>query len=182
MTENTTTKTLHGIAAEYEDGEQLLAAVKQAREAGYTVMDGYSPVPVHGLHEAFGRKRTILPFITLAGGLGGLLGGLGLQVFGSAIYYPMNVGGRPMLSWPSFFPVSFECMILGAALATITGLFVMCRFPEPYHPIFNAQNFERATHDRFFLCIESGDPAFDAAAVTSLLQNTGALNVSEVAP
>ncbi len=180
---DTTEKTanIHGIAAEFADDDALLLAARKAREAGYTVMDAYSPIPVHGLHEALGRKRTILPFIALMGALAGLVGGLALQVWVSAIEYPLNVGGRPFLSWPSFFPVAFECMILGSALSTIGALFILCRFPEPYHPIFNTPNFERASNDRFFLCIESSDPQFSKEAVRHFFENTSAENVSEVA-
>lgn len=171
------------MAAEYRDDAKLLAAAEKAHAAGYTVMDAYTPFPVHGLHAALGRRRrTRLPLITLAGGAAGVLGGLGLQVWVAAIEYPMNVGGRPWLSWPSFFPVTFECMILGAAVATLIGLFAACGFPEPYHPIFNTPGFERATNDRYFLCIESKDPKFDAQAVRAFLESTGAEAVSEVEP
>jgi len=183
MSHTETQSTLYGIAAEYADDGTLMAAAEKAHEAGYTVMDAYTPIPVHGLHEALGRrKRTSLPLITLAGGVIGGLGGLGLQIWVSAIEYPMNVGGRPWLSWPSFFPVTFECMILGAALATIIGLFALCKFPLPYHPIFNTPGFERATNDRFFLCIEAEDPKFDAQTVRQFLESTGAEAVSEVEP
>lgn len=182
MSQQTTAQTLHGIAAEYRDADAILTAAEKARAAGYTVMDAYTPIPIHGLHEALGGKRTILPFITLGGALAGLFGGLALQIWVSAIEYPLNVGGRPYISWPSFFPVTFECMILGAALATIIGLFAMCKFPEPYHPIFNTPNFDQASNDRFFLCIEATDPKFDAKAVRSLLEGTGAEAVSEVEP
>lgn len=182
MSEAKTNSGLYGIAAQFADDAGLLDAVHKAREAGYTVMDAYSPVPVHGLHEALGRKRTKLPFITLCGALAGLFGGLGLQIWVSAVEYPMNVGGRPWVSWPSFFPVTFECTILGAALATIIGLFALCNFPQPYHSIFNAPGFERATNDRYFLCIEAADPKFDAQAVRALLESAGAETVSEVEP
>jgi len=94
----------------------------------------------------------------------------------------LNVGGRPYISWTSFFPVAFECMILGAAIATLLGLFTLCKFPLPYHAIFNTPNFEAASNDRFFLCVESGDPKFDVAAVRQLLESTGASAVSEVEP
>jgi hypothetical protein len=173
---------LHGVAAEYETGEQLLAAVEIVRKAGYQEMDAYSPIPVHGLYEAMGRKRTLLPFITLAGALGGGFGGLMLQVWVSAIEYPLNVGGRPFLSFVSFFPVTFECTILGAALATLGAMFAMNRFPEPYHPIFNTPGFEAASRDRYFLCIEATDPKFESAAVQQVLKGTAALAVSEVKP
>lgn len=182
MSESTTQPGEYGVVAEFADENALLSAATQAREAGYTAMDAYSPIPVHGLHELLGGKRTKLPYITLAGGLAGLFGGLGLQIWVSAIEYPLNVGGRPWVSWPSFFPVTFECMILGAALATIGGLFAMCRFPEPYHPIFNTPGFERASNDRYFLCIEAEDPKYDTQAVRQFLERTGAEAVSEVEP
>ncbi len=175
-------KSLHGIAAEYETAEQLLAAVEAVRKAGYKDMDAYSPIPVHGLYEAMGQKRTFLPLITLAGAFAGGLGGLMLQVWVSAIEYPLNVGGRPLLSFVSFFPVTFECTILGAALATIGAMFAMNRFPEPYHPIFNTPGFEAATHDRYFLCIEATDPKFESTAVQQVLKSTAAIAVSEVKP
>jgi hypothetical protein len=181
MEAETTTK-LHGVAAEYADADALLAAVKSARQAGYSVMDAYSPIPVHGVYEAMGKKRTLLPWITLAGGLAGLAGGLALQIVASAVDYPLNVGGRPYISWTSFFPVTFECMILGAGLANLMGLFGMCKFPLPYHAIFNTPNFEQASKDRFFFCIEAEDPQFDAAAVRQFLESTGAAAVSEVEP
>ncbi len=182
MNQAETQNALYGISAEFADDVTLLAAAHKAREAGYTVMDAYSPVPVHGLHEALGGKRTKLPYIALAGALAGLLGGLWLQIWVSAIEYPMNVGGRPLVSWTSFFPVTFECMILGAALATIGGLFAMCKFPQPYHSIFNTPGFERASNDRYFLCIEAQDPKFDKEAVRTLLNDAGAEAVSEVKP
>lgn len=182
MTQTSTTSSIYGIAAEYADDASLLAAARAAREAGYTVMDAYSPVPVHGLHDVLGGKRTKLPLITLLGGLAGLFGGLSLQIWVSVIEYPINVGGRPFLSWGAFFPVTFACTILGASLATLLGMLIMNNFPEPYHPIFNTPNFEAATKDRYFFCIEAADPKFDADSVRAFLQGTGAAAVSEVEP
>lgn len=182
MSQPTSNNALYGIVAEYADDAALLAAAKAARSEGYTVMDAYSPVPVHGLYEAMGGTRTKLPLVTLLGGLAGLGGGLGLQVWVSAIEYPINVGGRPFLSWAAFFPVTFACTILGAALASLIGMLVMNNFPEPYHPIFNTPNFDAATKDRYFFCIEAADPKFDAESVRAFLKNTGAEAVSEVEP
>jgi len=172
--------TLHGICAEYTSDTSLLAAARSARVAGYTVMDAYSPVPVHGLHETLGGKRTKLPLVTLLGALGGLTGGLGLQIWVSVIAYPINVGGRPLLSWAAFFPVTFACTILGGSLATLLGMLIMNNFPEPYHPIFNTPNFEAASKDRYFLCIEAADPRFEVGAVQTFLAGTNAVAVSEV--
>ncbi len=171
---------IYGLMAEFDDADRLIDAAAKAREAGYRQMDGYSPIPVHGLYEAMGRKRTILPSIVLLGAILGGLGGFMLQYWVSVIEYPLNIGGRPYFSWPSFFPVTFECSILGAALATLIGLLGLNRLPEPYHPVFNAKGFERATDDRFFLCIESGDEKFDRAETRRFLDGLKPLSVSEV--
>ncbi len=180
MNQAPTQPELFGIAAEYADDTALLEAARQARAAGYTAMEAYSPIPVHGLYEVMGGKRTILPLITLAGGILGLLAGYWLQIWVSAIEYPINVGGRPYITWGAFFPIGFACTILGAGLSTFVAMFAMNNFPEPYHPIFNTPNFEEATRDRYFLCIEATDPKFDRKAVHEFLSGTQAAAVSEV--
>ncbi len=180
MSQASSQQALFGIAAEYADDAALLDAARQARQAGYTVLEAYSPVPVHGLYEVLGGKRTKLPMLTLLGGVLGLIGGYALQIWVSAIEYPINVGGRPYISWGAFFPVGFACTILGAGLATFIGMFAMNKFPEPYHPIFNTPNFDQATKDRYFLCIEAADPQFDRNAVRDFLSKTQATTVSEV--
>ncbi len=163
----------YGVVAEFADADAVLAAAHKAREAGYTVMEAYSPVPVHGLDEALGRKRSKLPWLVFGGGLTGCLAGFGMQYWMAVVDYPWNVGGRPPLSWPAFIPVTFELTILFSALTTVIGMFALNGLPRPHHPIFNTPNFDRSTLDHYFLCIEAKDPRFDEAEVARFLQEMG---------
>ncbi|MGQ9488321.1 MAG: DUF3341 domain-containing protein [Armatimonadota bacterium] len=171
---------LHGIIAEFESAEELLHAVKRAREAGYTQMEAYSPFPVHGLSEAIGFEDHKVPWVVFIAGVIGAIAGFSLQYYISVVDYPLNVGGRPFLSWPSFIPVTFETTVLFAAFGAFIGMLALNGLPQPYHPVFNAPRFERASQDQFFLCIEAKDPMFDRAKTRQFLENLGARLVSEV--
>jgi hypothetical protein len=152
---------IYGLIAEFDSDKQILAATQSAYDHGYRKMDAFAPFPVEGLAEALGRKKTLIPVIVLAGGAGGCLGGYTLQWFAEVVSYPLNIGGRPLNSWPMFIPITFELTILSAAFAAIIGMLALNKLPLPYHPLFNVAEFERASSDKFFLCIEAEDPKFD---------------------
>jgi len=173
-------KTLYGVMAEFDSPRELVAASRAAREAGFTKMDGYSPFPIHEMDEALGIKRTILPYLIFAAGILGGVGGFGLQYYTHAIDYPLNVGGRPFLSIPSFIPITFECIVLAAALTAVVGMIILNGLPQPYHPVFNAPRFALASRDKFFLAIESSDPKFDHDETTQFLQDLNAREVFDV--
>jgi Alternative complex III, ActD subunit len=170
----------HGVMGEFETPEQLLAAAKKAREAGYKHVDAYTPFPIEGLAESIGFRWTAVPLLTLIGGLGGGLTGFGLQYWAAAITYPMNIGGRPLNSWPAFIPVTFELTVLGASIFAVIGMMALNKLPQPYHPVFNVERFSHASTDRFFLLIESRDPKFDLAETSKFLQSLAARHVDEV--
>ena len=170
-----------GLMAEFDNPTDLLAAADRARIAGYTDMDAYSPYPIEELNEALGLKPNRLPLITLLGGIFGGLGGYGLEYWTQVIAWPMNIGGRPFHSWPHYIPVTFECTVLGASLAAFVGMLALNGLPRPYHPVFNVPAFDRASRDRFFLCIESTDPKFDRGATESFLKDLHPVGVAEVA-
>ena len=174
--------TLYGLLAEFETPKALVRAAEQARLHGYRSMDAYTPIPIEELGEALGLRRSRLPRLVLAGGVLGAMAGYGLAYWVSAIAYPLNVGGRPLNSWPHFIPVTFETTVLGAALTAFVGMWVLNGLPQPYHPVFNVPAFTRASLDRFFLCIEATDPRFDRHATWKFLESLHPVGVTEVAP
>ncbi len=171
---------LFGVMGEFSTPEDLLAATKKAREAGYKHVEAYTPFPVEGLSEAVGFKWTAVPLLTLMGGLGGGLTGFGLQYWVAAITYPLNIGGRPLNSWPAFIPVTFELTVLGASIFAVFSMLALNKLPQPYHPVFNVERFSQASTDKFFLCIEARDPKFDLVETSKFLQSLHAQHVNEV--
>src|SRR5690242_15127814 len=179
--EHGTISTLHGLMAEFDTPAGLVEAATKARLAGYRKMDAYSPIPIEELNDALGLRRTRLPLLVLIGGILGGSGGFALESWVSAIAYPMDVGGRPLISWPQFIPVTFETTVLGAALTAFFGMWALNKLPQPYHPVFNVDAFTRASTDRFFLVIEIRDPRFDRTSTWNFLESTHPIGVSEVA-
>lgn len=174
------TPAVYGLIAEFDDPDTLLRATEKAHESGYRTMDAYSPFPVHGLAEAMGVRKTAVSFITLVGGLTGAATGFGMQYFAHVIHYPYDIGGKPLNSWPSFMPITFELTILFAAFAALGSMLALNGLPRPHHPIFNAKRFERASSDGFFLCIERTDAQYDTEQTRSFLEGLGPVEVSEV--
>jgi Protein of unknown function (DUF3341) len=173
---------LHGVMGEFATPQELVAAIEKARDEGYTKLDAYTPFPIEEAWEALGHHKSPVPLIVLIGGIVGGLSGFFLQYWVSVIEYPLNVGGRPLNSWPSFIPVTFECTILGAVLAAVAGVFILNGLPEPYHPVFNVARFAFASRDRYFLCIEAADPKFNRDHVHRLLLDLNAVEATDVDP
>lgn len=171
---------LYGLLAEYETADELVAAAKKVSDEGYKQIDGYSPYPVPGVADAIKFPFPEMAIVMLLGGLIGAVAGFTMQYYTAAIDYPLNVAGRPLNSWPSFIPVTFEMTVLTCGLSGVFGLMILCGLPQPHHPLFNVPAFERASQDRFFLCVEAKDKKFDKDTVQTLLQSTQPLAVMEV--
>jgi hypothetical protein len=172
---------IYGLMAEFSDNEKILMAAKSAYEHGFRKMDAFTPFPVDGLSETLGQKQSPVPLVVLLCGIAGGIGGYFMEWYAMAVSYPINVGGRPLNSWPMFIPITFELTILSAALAAIIGMLALNKSPEPYHPVFDAPDFDRASTDKFFLCIEAGDPKFDLATTRKFLETLKPELISEVA-
>jgi hypothetical protein len=160
---------LYGLMAEFDSAEELVAATRKVTAAGYTKTDGFSPFPIHEMSEALNFKERKVAPIILVSGIIGLLGGAGLEYWSQVIAYPMNIGGRPYNSWVSFIPPAFETTILFAAFSAVIGMLALNGLPQPYHPVFNAPRFERASQDKFFLLIEAADPKFNLEQTRAFL-------------
>jgi hypothetical protein len=173
-------KVLYGLMAEFEEHEQLLEAAKRAYAEGYRRMDGFSPFPIEGLAEALGHEMTLVPLFTLMGGIAGGLGAYFMEWYSMGPLYPLNVGGRPLNSWPNFIPVTFELTVLIAALSALISMLLMNKLPQPNHPVFNVPEFRRASIDRFFLCIEVADPKFDHHKAWEFLESLKPAMIAEV--
>ena len=177
------TQTLFGVMAEFVTPDEYVQALRKVRAAGYTKYDGYSPFPVHEASDAMGLERNPVALIVLIAGILGGLGGFALATWVSMVAYPINVGGRPLFSGPSFIPPVFECTVLGASLAAVVvGVFAINGLPLLYHSVWNVPAFARASVDRFFVCIEATDPKLETGVVKSFLAGLGPHEVSEVAP
>ncbi len=173
-------KPLYGLMAEFATPEQLVEATEKVHSEGYRKVDAYSPLPIEELHHSMHLPDSKLPRFVFFGGLAGGLGGFGLLQWISQAAYPLNVGGRPLNSWVSFIPITFELTVLLAGLTTFATLIGMCGLPLPYHPVFNVPRFKLASSERFFLVIESEDPRFDLVRTREFLNTLHPHEVSEV--
>lgn len=171
---------IFGLLAEFDKVENVVAAARRTYNAGYRRIDAYSPFPVEELAEAIGFHNNGVALVTLVGGLLGGTGAFMLQWWINTINFPVNVGGRPYNSWPAFIIVTFEMTILFAGLSAVFGMLTMNGLPQPYHPLFNAPRFSRATRDRFFVVILSSDPKYDPIETRAFLEGLSPDSISEV--
>jgi len=171
---------VYGIVAEFPNPAVLSHAAETVRDGGYSKWDVYSPFPVHGMDEAMGVKHTKLPLLVAVCALG--MAGLGylFQWYISQEVYPLTVQGKPPGAWQAFIPIIFEFGVIGTAFSALIGMLAFNTLPRYYHPLLKKERFLRASDDRFFICIEAGDPKFDPNGLRSLFQNAGATYIDLV--
>ncbi len=169
----------YGLVAEFDGPDELLAAARAVRENGYRHFEAYSPYPLKELDEIV-PSWNLVPVVTLGAGVIGALTGYYLQYFIAAIVYPLNIGGRPLNSWPVFIPIIFELTVLFASCAAFFGMLFFAGFPALYHPMFRIPTFRRASDDGFFLCIEVRDWRSRENETVRLLESLDPVKVWEV--
>ncbi len=169
-----------GLMAEFETPDALLGAVRAARQAGYSRLEAYSPHPVREVSEALGYRLSILPWVPLVAALVGGAVQYYAQYWMNVVDYPLNVGGRPLHSWPAFVPATIIVGILWAGVASFLVMLFALGLPRLHHPVFGVPGFERASQDRFFLAVERNDPRFDPDATRRFLESLAPLAVRDV--
>lgn len=171
----------YGLLAEFDTPGDLVRAARQAHEDGWRRLDCYSPCPIEEAAEAIGFHGNKVPLITLVGGLLGGAAMFGLETWISVLAFPINVAGRPLYSWPAFIVPAYEWTILWAGLSAGFGMLALNHLPALYHPLFNAPNFrDKATTDKFFLCLEALDPKFEVMEAKAYLETFQPVSVVEV--
>ncbi|MBS1852122.1 MAG: DUF3341 domain-containing protein [Acidobacteria bacterium] len=166
--------------AEFDSPRALITAAEKTHKEGYKKIDAYTPYPIEEVAEAIGFHHNNVPLVTLIGGIVGGLSGYLMQFWISTIDYPVNIGGKPYHSWPSFIIVTFEMTILFAGISAVFGMLALNGLPMPYHPVFNVSRFAMASKDRFFLIVFASDKKYDAVATRQFLESLGPVSVAEV--
>jgi hypothetical protein len=170
----------YGLMAEFETPTEIVNAARLAGEAGYKKIDAYTPFPIEELTDALDFHHNGVPLVVLVGGILGCVSGYLMQWWIATVSYPVNIGGRPYHSWPSFIVVTFEMTILFAVIFAVFGMLALNGLPMPYHPVFNVPRFAFATKDRFFLIIFASDAKFDRVNTMTFLESLNPHAVSEV--
>ena len=163
----------YGILAEYDTPADLMHAAEKVRDAGYRRWDVFTPYPVHGMDRAMGMRNSMVGWFSFIGGVTGYTTGMLLIWFTNAFDYPIVIGGKPMFSPFSAFPPSYELTILFGAFGSVFGMLFLNRLPRLHHPLFKHKRFALATHDKYFLVIETSDPRYAEVETRKLLEASG---------
>jgi hypothetical protein len=172
----------YGIAGEFRSTEHVVSAARQLCEAGVERWDVYGPAPIDEIAALVPTRRGLyITAVMVAAAVLGACVGYFYQYWGAVLDYPLNVGGRPLNGWPGFVPTAWEICALFTVYAGFFAFMVSCRLSNLYHPIFSLTGFERASQDRFFICVEAADRAYDAERIRGIFERHAALRVAEVA-
>jgi len=192
---------LAGVVGFFDNPADLIEATKKVRTLNYESFDCFTPYPIHGLDKIQGLKPSRLPWVTMTAALTGFMCAVLLQGWTSVINWPLNVGGKPMWSWPAFVPIFFELTVLFAGLCTVGGMLIFNGLPNLLKRAFD----NNITRDRFAIMIDAplmktADEIeemdhneiakyearlakfkfFDEAEAKTILQSTGAKDVKSV--
>jgi len=173
-------KPLYGVLAEFSNPKTVLDAARIVNKNGYKKYDTFSPFPIHGMDKAMSLKKSKLGWIVFFHGLLGFAGALVMISFMMVFDYPLNISGKTLWNVPAWIPVTFELTVLLSSFGAVFGMFFLNGLPRLNHPLFNSENFKRATDDGFFVCIESSDPLFDTEKVHKLLNDAGATRIEDI--
>lgn len=163
----------YGIIAEFDTPADVMHAAEQVRDAGFSKWDVFTPFPVHGMDKAMGMKNSKVGWFSFIGGVTGYTTGMLMIWWMNAYNYPILIGGKPMFSPFGAFPPSYELTILFGSFGAILGMLFMNRLPRLHHPLLKHKRFALATHDKFFVVIETEDPKYSPTETRKLLESAG---------
>jgi hypothetical protein len=166
---------IKGIAGIWLEEHKILKAAAATRDSGSTKFEVISAYPIHGMEEACGIKRSWIPYVTMVAGTVGLLSGLLLTWWTSAVNWAINVGGKPFFSLPAFIPIMFELTILFAALSSVGALFYACKMPK----LDPATIDPDLTSHKFAIFIPHNDTGYDEAKLEKMFKDLGAVEVKK---
>jgi hypothetical protein len=170
----------YGLIAEFSTPGAVMDAARKIRDAGFRKWDVHTPFPVHGLDQAMGLNNSKVGWFTFFGGVIGYTSGMLMIWYMNSFDYGLIVGGKPLFSPMYSFPVSYELTILLGSFATLFGMFYLNRLPRLHHHLLKHGRFTSATHDKFFIVIETGDPKFSPTETRKLLEAAGSRHIEEV--
>ena len=170
----------YGIIAEFGNTAATIHAAEKVRDAGFRKWDVFTPFPVHGLDKAMGLKNSPVGWFSFLGGVTGYTCGMLMIWWMNAVDYPIVIGGKPMFSPFSAFPPSYELTILLGAFGSLLGMLFLNRLPRLHHPLLKNKRFALATHDRYFIVIETADPKFNEVETRKLLEAAGSKRIELV--
>ncbi len=168
------------VLAVFDSPDRMLDALRRLREAGFSRLEVYSPQAVEGVDELLGRRSRALPLVIVAAGAAGAVGGFLLQYIGMAVHYPLNIGGRPLNSWPAFSTSTFEFAALAMLLVGTLAFFALCRLPRLYDPVFEVPGMERASQDRFLIGVELREASIDRERLDRVFAHFDGVRIEEV--
>ena len=170
----------YGILAEYDTPADVMHAAEKVRDAGFRRWDVFTPFPVHGMDRAMGLKNSKVGWFSFIGGVTGYATGMLMIWFMNAVDYPIIVGGKPLFSPHSAFPPSYELTILLGAFGALGGMLFLNRLPRLHHPLLKHKRFGLASHDKFFVVIETSDSMYNENETRKLLETTGSKRIELV--
>jgi mono/diheme cytochrome c family protein len=154
---------LVGALAVYARPDDLIEAVERVQNSGYRRLDTVSPYPIHGIDNLLGKGPSRLGYVAAIAGLTGTAIAKTAQWWTSVIDYPLNIGGNPLFSYPAFVPITFELMVLFAALTTVFGMLVVFnRLPQFGSSLLRSRHIKDLTCDKYGIVVDARDPRFNA--------------------
>jgi hypothetical protein len=174
------TPTPYAVMAEFETAADIMHAAEKIRDHGFKRWDVFTPFPIHGMDDAMGMKPSKVGWFSFCGGVVGFTTGMVMIWWMNAVDYPIVVGGKPMFSPFGAFPPAYELTILLGCFGSLFGMLFLNRLPRLHHPLLKNKRFALATHDRYYLVIETSDPKYSESEIRKLLESAGSKHIELV--